>query len=540
MKVRIYTVLLCVVFVMSGLFIMGAAKPGPAFDIPPSYLTSATYYSDDWVVNFWNSESRHMDQELQQIASDGFNSIILVVPWREFQPDMEKLSYNSYALKKLDRVMELAAKHGLWVVLRIGYTWDYNGPKSSVLNRYESLIYDKKVRGAWIDYARVLYGAASVHKNFYGGFITWEDFWYFTETATKISDRNTARKLAGSCGFRDYLREHYSLKELSGFYGEEFTGYYEIYLPLKNHPAAFLFYDFYDSFLNQLLLQTQEVFEGLSFEARLDGECLYKQDGTPYHYAHEATYSGGNAAYTSAMFSIAMGQANQGERVSAEQGILASASYMQHVAGLTGGKPLYLDQFLFTDNTPGFAHNAQIEPDQTGSYLMGMLPALRSYTMGYGIWTYRNYGNNQLYNTQFALGLKGWRYGQGVEVVIQDGSPAARIPDGQKLQQSFHDELDHNGGGPTSVRFRTGSESRGRLEVCIGPVRETVEVDGSRDYELTYPFTEADSISFISRGEVYIDDIYVYSHVQNGQLYDEKGKELQWIRTIRSINKYLN
>ena len=51
------------------------------------YLRSATYYSDDWVINFWNSESVHMEEELARIAADGFNSIILAVPWREFQPE---------------------------------------------------------------------------------------------------------------------------------------------------------------------------------------------------------------------------------------------------------------------------------------------------------------------------------------------------------------------------------------------------------------------------------------------------------------------
>ena len=29
-----------------------------------------------------------MDQELAQLPEDGFNNIILVVPWREFQPGM--------------------------------------------------------------------------------------------------------------------------------------------------------------------------------------------------------------------------------------------------------------------------------------------------------------------------------------------------------------------------------------------------------------------------------------------------------------------
>ncbi len=73
------------------------------------YLKSATYYSDDWVINFWNSESKNMDAELAQIAEDGFNSIILVIPWREFQPGTNPITYNTYPWDKLDRVMEAAA-----------------------------------------------------------------------------------------------------------------------------------------------------------------------------------------------------------------------------------------------------------------------------------------------------------------------------------------------------------------------------------------------------------------------------------------------
>ena len=33
----------------------------------------------------------------------------------------------------------------------------------------------------------------------------------------------------------------------------------------------------------------------------------------------------------------------------------------------------------------------------------------RTMTMGYGVWTYRDYGDNKLYNPQFALGLRGWK-----------------------------------------------------------------------------------------------------------------------------------
>ena len=139
-------------------------------------LRSATYYSDDWVVNFWNSESVHMDQELAQIAADGFNNIILCVPWREFQPGLAPCSYEVYAWEKLDRVMEAAARQNLSVMLRVGYTWDY-GANEDVLDRYTRLFYDQTTWNGWIKYVEKLYEEASDHENFCGGFLTWEDFW---------------------------------------------------------------------------------------------------------------------------------------------------------------------------------------------------------------------------------------------------------------------------------------------------------------------------------------------------------------------------
>ncbi|MEY8339481.1 hypothetical protein AALB16_15930 [Lachnospiraceae bacterium 62-35] len=156
----------------------------------PSYLKSATYYSDDWVVNFWNSESSHMDEELEKIAEDGFNSIILVVPWGEFQPQMLPVRYESYAFDKLNQVMEAAGRHGLWVILRVGYTWDYSGGEG--IERYEKLLYDESTKQAWLDYIKKIYEAAAAHDNFYGGFLTWEDFWNFVQTSKKGENQRKA------------------------------------------------------------------------------------------------------------------------------------------------------------------------------------------------------------------------------------------------------------------------------------------------------------------------------------------------------------
>ena len=86
--------------------------------------------------------------------------------------------------------------------------------------------------------------------------------------------------------------------------------------------------------------------------------------------------------------------------------------------------------FLFTDNTVGYEHNAQLMDDQKALFLEKAAPVLKSMTMGYGIWTYRDYGDNKLYNAQFGLGQEGWRFSGGSSVVRRGKTRQAKIPGG--------------------------------------------------------------------------------------------------------------
>ncbi len=138
-----------------------------------------------------------MDEELKQIREDGFNSIILVVPWREFQPSMAPEHYNDYAWEKFDRVMKAAKAQDLKVMLRVGYTWDYYSSEN-VLARYEKLLYDSETKKAWLHYAKRLYEKASAYDNFSGGFITWEDFWNFAENGSTLLWKRDHRTENGS------------------------------------------------------------------------------------------------------------------------------------------------------------------------------------------------------------------------------------------------------------------------------------------------------------------------------------------------------
>ena len=172
------------------------------------------------------------------------------MPWREFQPSMEPVRYEEYAFDNLNRVMDAAGRHGLDVMFRVGYTWDYSKPEGQdgILERYRRLLYDDTARAAWRDYVSTLYQTAAVYPNFAGGFLTWEDFWNFVESAGSYGRGKDSREMAEKIGYSSYVAERYSWDEINALYGADFGAAEDIYLPSQDSPAFRLFFEFYDTF----------------------------------------------------------------------------------------------------------------------------------------------------------------------------------------------------------------------------------------------------------------------------------------------------
>lgn len=522
------------------LFSTGFAKAGDYAQGNAGYLRSATYYSDDWVVNFWNSESKNMDAELARIASDGFNSIILAVPWREFQPDTSPRRYNSYAWEKLDKVMDAAGNLGLGVMLRVGYTWDYYG-RDSVLERYKALMYDGEIRQAWLEYVERLYTRASAHDSFCGGFLTWEDFWNFTDTAAGLGNGGPGIDLAKQCGYQDYARRAYSLEELEALYGHAISDYGRLYFPSEKSPARAVFYGFYDEFLNELLADSQTRFPDLSMEVRLDGDPVKTGDGGHEFYVHKATFPCGGSAFTSTMFGIPMGCENNYEQVTAAQALPNIPAFLNLLHTYNGGKPVYIDQFLFTDNTEGFEHNARLYEAEKAAYLEGAAPVLRSMTMGYGIWTYRDYGDNKLYNAQFALGRQGWDFSGGSSVMERNGGNEAVLPGGGRIYQEIGNRSTGNMGRNVTVRFLLEGERDCSVTVTVAGQSQAVKAGEPQMVELTFEKCKPTglTISCSGAGPAYVDDVSVFTCVTEGDLYCMDGSEGPCIGAVRSLNAQL-
>lgn len=520
------------------LFCTGFTKASDYGNNENGYLKSATYYSDDWVINFWNSESSHMDEELAQIAEDGFNSIILVVPWREFQPSMSPQRYNDYAWEKFDRVMEAAGRQNLKVMLRVGYTWDYYS-SDNVLERYEKLLYDEETKQAWMQYAKRLYEKAAAHENFCGGFITWEDFWNFAENSVHYGSGLAGKKMAAKCGYTQYVKERYTLEELEEMYQDTFESYEDVYLPdsLSSYGRK-AFYQFYDDFLNRILAETQTVFPDLSMEVRLDIDPVKRPDGTLEGAPHDITFPCGSSGFSSAMYSVCMGYESNEQELSAAQALAGAVQNLDRLSAVSGGKKLYVDQFLFTDNTPGFEQNAKLAESEKNAYLDGIADVFKAKTMGYGIWTYRDYGDNKLYNPQFALDKQGWTFSGGSYIENRDGNKMAAIPVSGKISQNIQKRSVGGNKKKAYVRFFLEGDGNCRVMVQAGGKSQTVSAGSPQIVELTFSDTTVSELSFIVQGsgKAYIDDVKVYSWITEGDIYHMDGTESSCLQAVRTMN----
>ena len=507
-----------------------------------AYVTAATYFGNEWPVNFWNSEMDRLEADLRQIKDDGFNSIILVVPWREFQPGIDPVTYNDYAFEQLDRVLSAAREEELAVYARIGYFWDfYDDEENDIYERFSLLLSDDNMRNAWLEYAQRLYTHLQQYPNFGGAFLTWEDFWGILN-ACNIPEEEKRIELADAFGYRAWVQKHYPLPVYNEQFGTSYTAYELIPIPSRNEPAMQSMYVFFDEFLNTFLHNAQEVFPNLSYEVRLDADLVYNQKGDAEFFSHESTYACEAADYVAAMYGIPMGFENIGENVTAQEAIKHTEYILGRLLTADQGKPVFVEQFLFYDNTPAFQYNARVQDGEIGDYLALAAEILPDYTAGYGIWTYRDYRNNMLYNTGFYLGGKGWRTDGAVSFEPVSESMSAHLKAPASIEQKVGTIRDHFGAESYTLSFEVvNCPAPASMIVRMGTEAERIEVLGCGSYSVSLPRNNGFDFSLeIMDGDLYIDNVCLYSFVQNGCLYGWDNEEMEWVNDVRALNEKLS
>lgn len=507
------------------------------------YVRSATYFSDAWPINFWNSEMDNLEVELLQIRNDGFDSIIIVIPWKEFQTSTSPIGYSDYTFEKLNEVMTTANEVGLDVYTRIGYTWDfYNDTNESVSERYLNILRSRETHDAWIDYAERMYIFLSSYINFKGAFLTWEDFWICLAICDN-EDESKRINYAIDIGYQAWIENNFTIDEYNDIYSTTYQSYSQIPVPRRSDYEMGAFYSFYDEYLNTLLRETQEVFPNISMEVRMDADLINGNDGYRTFYEHTATYKCQNSDYTATMYGIPMGFENKGERVSYDEALQHTEYILKNLLNENDGKPIYVEQFLFMDNTPQFSYNAQVKEEEIGLYLEEVAPILYENTRGYGIWTYRDYLSNMLYNSQFALTDAGWILEGEIEFINSQvtDSYVCHLTNGSSIEQAIPFVRNHFDAEQYNLLFDVVEcEKSGKIIVEFGNESKTIDIDDKGEYSVIFNKNDSFDLKIYSLdGDYCIDNICLYSFVQNGHLYNEKNEEMEYITNIRVLNNKL-
>lgn len=511
----------------------GSVQPGAgnvALSQSPAFFKAASYFADGWPIDFWDLEWRHLDEDMARIRADGFRQVVLVLPWRYFQPAPQAGSVNEAAYGRLDRLMEAAQRASLGVILRLGYTWDTYS-RDDVTRRYEQLLYSDSVRAAWLDYAGRVYQRCRSHANFAAAFVTWEDFWNFIDYGPRGAGTETQ---AEASGFAAFARQHYTDAALSAMYRANITGGTRLYLPGPELAARKILYEFYDWFLQGLLADTQQVFPGLSMEARLDLDTVMTPEGSLYGFSHSGQFGAGSAPFSSAMLSVSMGF-QAGQQLRSAQALEMSERLLAGVVS-GGGKRVFVDQLLYMDNTPDYAHNARLLPQEIGSYIRGMAPVLQRHSAGYAVWTYKNYGDNRLLNPEFFRGEQAWQLEQTV-LKQTNGNHSVLLSAGSRLTQQVAPEA-----GKQYLRFEVLEQGSAQLELALGSFRKKISLpkNGGK-VSVEIPAGHAGALFRLSclSGYAELDNFCLYRTETDGGLYRIDGSPGPYLEDVRALNTAL-
>ncbi|QHW31545.1 glycoside hydrolase family 5 protein [Paenibacillus rhizovicinus] len=522
------------------------SSPSPQVEVSKEFIKGVHYFGNEWPVNFWSSDLSGAGNDFSKIKNDGFNTIILVIPWGEAQPHISPVSYNQDLFGRLKMLIEKADEKGLKVILRVGYAWDYSPDvEMSHVDRVRKLYTDPTVYNAWLDYIKEIYTQIKDYPNVTMGFITWEDFWGVVDEASNTTDPAARLEFSKEIGFQTFLKNKYTLSQVSEKYDSEFSTWDQVPTPERKSEAFALFYEFMDSeIVNRFFVPAQRVFPTLSMEARIDSDPIDMKDGSIYWYSHKDTYKLPGAVYTAGYYSPAMGAENNGNEDSAAEALKRQQDLFKTINQNLDGRLFFIDQFLYMDNTPAFNHNTKVKLSELNSFVEKSAAALNKYTNGYAIWNYRSYAASTVYNPSFALKDKGWLVSGEAQVVKNgDEDYSVLLSEGGTVGQSIPKQRDFYSGFGQNVKLSfiaKADKEPAKLSIKIGDevvVKEvTPEVE---NYELEIPIDKLKdyNLSFSDlNGEVQIDDIKLYSFIQEGNVYDFEGNQGSALTAFRNLN----
>lgn len=512
-----------------------AAPPSPVAALEGRVATH--YFGRQWPKNFIAGFRReHVAPDFARLRADGFDSVVLLVSWGDFQPGMLPCcTWDERAFERLHFLIDRADEAGLKVMLRLGYAWFFHPGAGDVGDRQHRLMNDPNVRASYQQFLQRLSRELADRPQVVLAFMSWEDQWL-----RKVEE--SARP--------DYLEYLATLPADPARSAD---------LPDPVTDAA-LFHGFWDWLVMEKIYRPAvPLFPGLSYEARVDREPRYEKgaDGQPVvaeWIAHEGMTRLPPDHALTIYWAPFWGAANQGEQLTAGRSLELFDALLKET-GRNGERRLFLDQFNFVDNTPGHENNAVLRPEEIPGFLHRSVCLMKARGVaGYALWTGQDYAENPLHNPSFGYGVEGWTLertqGDAAAAVqaLASGDFALDLAAGDRLGQvvpARHGRLMQAGdtladqacveadaAAPATLQLTAGAgapvalafDGSGRQRVCAAV--QPVPVDGDLPVLLR-----------VDEGRLLLRDVQLFDHVQYGGVYDLQGNPGPLHDAVRRMNR---